>query len=209
MSRRFDHRDEGTFKKDIYFSTKIEAYFFNKWLEKCSNSDTILCVDNPRDNGCGNDGKFIAKGNTAGADYMIDCEVANGDSTLRYTDIPLEVKWVPTAGKFTLKEQDLKAYTEEEASILFIYNSVHCGTNLRKPKNYKLDEYIELLESKSSQFKWGIMWAAEVKEFYGYAKENNLFKNVRYMGNKSSVILKQEDLSKWFIEENWHETIHT
>ena len=209
MSRRFDHRDEGTFKKDIYFSTKIEAYFFNKWLEKCSNSDTILCVDNPRENVCGNDGKFIAKGNTAGADYMIDCEVANGDSTLRYTDIPLEVKWVPTAGKFTLKEQDLKAYTEEEARKLFIYNSVHCGTNLRKPKNYKLDEYIELLESKSSQFKWGIMWGAEVKEFYGYAKENNLCKNVRYMGNKSSVILKQEDFSKWFIEENWHETIQT
>ena len=70
-------------------------------------------------------------------------------------------------------------------------------------------EYIELLESKSSQFKWGIMWAAEVKEFYGYAKENNLFKNVRYMGNKSAVILKQEDFSKWFIEENWHETIQT
>ena len=110
---------------------------------------------------------------------------------------------VPTAGKFTLKENDLKAYVKEEANILFIYNSVRCGTDMRKPKDYDFDKHLRLIESKADQIKWGIMWSSRVKEFYNNAKEKALFKPISYMGGKYGVVLKQQDFSKWFVEEKW------
>jgi hypothetical protein len=118
-------------------------------------------------------------------------------------DHPLEIKWVPTAGKFTLKENDLKAYIREGASILFIYNSVRCGTDMRKPKDYDLEKHVRLIESKADQIKWGIMWSQKVKDFYSHAKENNLIQPIYYMGGKQGVVLKQEDFDKWFTQENW------
>jgi hypothetical protein len=121
----------------------------------------------------------------------------------KLVDEPLEIKWVPTAGKLTLKENDLKAYIREGASILFVYNSVKCGTDLRKPKDYDFDKHIKLLDSKSQQIKYGIMWHDQVKDFYNDAKENGLVKPIFYMGNKPGVILKQEHYSKWFKEETW------
>jgi len=149
MSNRFDNRSKDAFKKQIKFSTMLEKYFFNKWLDIVKHTDAIT-VSSWEDNGCGNDGEFIAKGNTAGADYKISGSMRGGP----ISGEPLEVKWVPTAGKFTLKEGDLKAYIKEGASILFIYNSVNCGTNLRLPKeNYNLAEHIKKIESKADQIK--------------------------------------------------------
>ncbi len=120
-------------------------------------------------------------------------------------DEPLEIKWVPTAGKFTLKENDLKSYIREGASILFIYNSVRCGTDMRKPKDYDFDRHIKLVESKSQQIKWGIMWSPKVEQLYNHAKENNLFRSINYMGGKSGIVLKQSDFPQWFQEEDWKE----
>ena len=70
MSNRFDNRSKNTFKKDIYFSTMMEKYFFDKWREAV-HATSDMVIDDWKDNGCGNDGEFIAKGNTAGADYKI------------------------------------------------------------------------------------------------------------------------------------------
>ncbi len=200
MNTRFDNRSKSTFKKDIYFSTKLEKYFFDKWVDIFRKKKTVR-LENPRDNGCGNDGEFIAKGNTAGADYMVD--IQNHPKRTMKKDHPLEIKWVPTAGKFTLKENDLKAYIREGASILFIYNSVRCGTDMRKPKDYDLEKHVRLIESKADQIKWGIMWSQKVKEFYSHAKENNLIQPIYYMGGKQGVVLKQEDFDKWFTQEGW------
>jgi hypothetical protein len=206
MTTRFDNRSVDTFKKDIYFATKLEKYFFNKWLDVIKRSDDIT-VSSWEDNGCGNDGEFIEKGNTAGADYKISGYVTqhNGKQSVatKLVDEPLEIKWVPTAGKLTLKENDLKAYIREGASILLIYNSVNCGADLRKPKDYDFDKHIKLLDSKGQQIKYGIMWHDKVKDFYNDAKENGLVKPIFYMGNKPGVILKQEYYSKWFREEVW------
>jgi len=196
MSSRFDNRSVQTFKKDIYFSTMMEKYFFDKWM-KVVTAKGYVNADSWSDNGCGNDGEFIEQGNTAGADYKITLTCGE--------DIPLEVKWVPTAGKFTLKEGDLKAYVEEGASILFIYNSVNCGTNMRKPKDYDLDKYKQLVESKSQQIRWGVMWADRVKKLYNSCKENNLFQPISYMGGKSGIVLKSREFSNWFIEHDWSE----
>ena len=185
MSTRFDNRSVDTFKKDIKFGTMLEKYFFNKWLEIAKTRDPKIKWE---DNGCGNDGEFIAKGNTAGADYKVN-------------DVPLEIKWVPTAGKFTLKENDLKAYIREGADILFIYNTG--SANLRKPKDYNLDRHIKLVESEAQQIRWGIMQSSNVKKLYDDAKENNLFKPIFYMGGKSGVVLKSKDFHKYFVEREW------
>ena len=205
MSTRFDYRSKNTFKKDIKFSTMIEKYFFTGWIERVSDHGAIN-IESWDNNGCDNNGEFIANGNTAGADYNITGSVLYADYKNR-VDLyrhPLEVKWVPTAGKFTLKENDLKSYVKEGASILFIYNSVRGGDNLRKPRgSYDVDKHIRLLDSNSHQFKWGVMWKNKVEEFYNNAKDKGLFEPIHYMGGKSGVILKQENFSKWFKEENW------
>lgn len=202
MSSRFDNRTVDTFKKDIKFSTKLEKYFFHQWLSVLEQSSSVH-VSDWSDNGCGNDGEFIAKGNTAGADYKVSGSVKGVGLDAELIEEPLEIKWVPTAGKFTLKENDLKAYVKEEASILFIYNSVRCGTDMRKPKDYDFDRHIHLIESKADQIKWGVMWSPKVKQFYNNAKDKALFRPISYMGGKYGVVLKQEDFSEWFVEEAW------
>jgi hypothetical protein len=203
MSNRFDNRTVSTFKKDIYFSTMMEKYFFDKWRGIVKKAQGMV-IEDWDNNGCGNDGEFIAKGNTAGADYKISACFEDESNTIELVYHPLEIKWVPTAGKFTLKEGDLKAYVKEGASILFIYNSVNCGTNMRKPKDYDLDKYKQLVESKGQQIRWGVMWSDMVARFYNNAKENDLFRPINYMGGKSGVVLKSSDFGKWFTEHNWN-----
>ena len=104
MSRRFDGRTKGEFKKDIKFTTQVESYFFERVLAVAKQTKGIW-VSNPTDNGVDNSGEYLAKGNTAGADYRVDLRYKH----LNEKQHPLEIKWVPTAGKFTLKENDLKA----------------------------------------------------------------------------------------------------
>ena len=117
-------------------------------------------------------------------------------------DLPLEVKWVPTAGKLTLKENDLKAYEREEAAILFIYNSVKCNVNLKKPKDYDFDKHISRIEGKASDIKWGIMMPEKVTELL--TKYRDQFEPIWYMGNKSGIIIKQQDFSKFFNIHDWN-----
>ena len=198
MSNRFDNRTVSTFKKDIKFSTMLEKFFFTEWLKICKDK-----IWDYGDNGCGNDGEFIAKGNTSGADYKVTGTLFFPDGEQEVEDHPIEIKWVPTAGKFTLKEHDLKAYIREEASILFIYNSVRDNTDLRKPKNYDFDSHIKLLKSKSHQFKYGIMWKDMVKKLYEYGKENSLFRPINYMGGKSCIVLPQKEFRYWFESRDW------
>ena len=197
--KRFDNRTKSTFKKDIKFGTMMETYFFDKWVHSCDNRDDIS-IYNCRDNGIGNDGEYVETGtNTSGADYMVDYF----DSEYGFANLPLEVKWVPTAGKFTLKVNDLKAYIKEKAAILFIYNSVNCGTNLRKPKDYNLENYIELIESKANQIKWGIMWPDTVDLFLQTNMDIGNIQKIPYMGGKPGIILKQKNFHKWFKEQKF------
>lgn len=200
MSKRFDNRSVDTFKKDIKFGTQLERYFFLEWIDRQLGEERFI-IESWEDNGCGNDGEFIAKGNTSGADYKIS-------GTMNYIDMPrkkemvdwpIEVKWVPTAGKLTLKEADLRAYVREEASILFIYNTG--PANLRKPKDYNLDRHIAKIESCADDLRYGMMWHWDVKRLYKEAKRLNKFQPIPYMGNKSGIIIPAKNF-KWHFREN-------
>jgi hypothetical protein len=159
MSNRFDNRSIDAFKKQIKFSTLLESYFFNRWIKACENLEDIV-TSNPRNNGVDNSGEFIESGNTAGADYLIDLKYKDID----IKDMPLEVKWVPTYGKLTLKENDLKAYIRESAGILFIYSSEKINMDMRLPKNdYDFDGHIKKIESVEDKLRWGIMFPENVR----------------------------------------------
>lgn len=203
MSVRFDSRDKETFKANVYFATMVEKYFFNKWLDICPSHN--MKVKNWADAGCGNDGEFIEKGKTGGADYQV---TGSFDGT-KLSDHYLEMKWCSSQGKLTLKKYDLEEYAKQDASILFIYNTVkQDNTKLKMPRPLPqdreklqpvLDSHIKLLESKSQQFKWGIMWSDKVKELYDTAN----WEIIRYMGNKPGVVLKTKDFHNWFEERDW------
>lgn len=195
---RFDYRSEEVFKKDIFFATNLEKYFFNKWMSVCKSRDYIS-VENPRDNGVNNDGEFIEKGATTGADYMVDIRY----HTLNIKNMPLEIKWVPTHGKLTLKLGDINAYLREKSGILFIYSSKDTGLNLKKPKDYDLTKHIGVIESIENQLRWGIMCPDKIKKFLKHAEENSKIEKISYMGYKPGVILKQNEFQNWFKEENW------
>ena len=63
MSNRFDNRSIDTFKRDIKFATMLEKYLFEGWLKRVKDKNSNVKVDSWKDNGCGNDGEFIEKGN--------------------------------------------------------------------------------------------------------------------------------------------------
>lgn len=194
---RFDNRSQKEFEKDIYFSTLLEKYFFYEWIKRADKERISIC--NPQDNGVDNTGKFITSGKTSGADYRVDIIYGN----FRKKGCPLEVKWVPTHGKLTLKLGDLKGYVKEGAGILFLYNSQKQSEDLRKPADYNFEKHIKRIENIQHQIKWGIMTSDSLKKFFDYHAENSLFLPIKYMGNKPGVVLKQEDFYKWFNEEKW------
>lgn len=191
MSKRFDYRDEQTFKKDIYFGTQIEKFFFNAWVSQPQNENfTIIDYDN---NGVCNEGTFIKSGKTSGADYKVTFNYQGKE----YKDELLEVKWVPTKGKFSLKSGDLKAYLREGASILFIYNTE--SPALRKPRDYNLNAHIAKIYKHKNQIKWGILFNDQLEILMGHYKEEPIY----YMGNKPGYIIPSQDFHTWFKEEDF------
>ena len=199
MSNRFDNRSIDEFKKQIKFSTLLESYFFNGWIEACKNNKEVS-PSNPRNNGVDNSGEFIESGNTAGADYLVDLQYGNADMK----DLPLEVKWVPSYGKLTLKENDLKAYIRESAGILFIYSSEKINIDMRLPKNnYDFDGHIKKIESIQDKLRWGIMFPENVRNILNKFRASGRIKTIYYMGNKPGIVLQQSEFSDWFKEEPW------
>jgi hypothetical protein len=190
VSNRFDNRSVSTFKKDIKFGTMLEKYFFETWMGNVNHvyKGLDFHIDSWENNGCGNDGEFIASGNTAGADYKVN-------------DVPLEVKWVPTAGKLTLKRDDMQAYSREKAAILFIYNTGKA--NLRKPKDYDLERHIKLVESQSQHIRWGVMSANNVEFLHDDWYRHKEYRPIPYMGNKYGKIIESKDFNKYFVEREW------
>ena len=186
--KRFDHRSKDKFCKDIKFSTSIETFLFKEFAKDCRKKG--IPIKNIRDNGADNSGEFVESG-TFGADYKID---------LKYlgkvlTDHPIEVKFVPTFGKLTLKLADVRAYIREKASILFFFTSEK--VDLKKPKHYDAEKHIQKIKENLHLLRWGIMFHDDVVRFY--EKNKGGFKNIPYMGNKLGIVLDQGDFHKWFV----------
>ena len=194
--RRFDSRSKETFKKDIAFATALEGYLFTEWVNRAIATDGVV-LESWDDNGCGNDGGFIESGkSTFGADFMVSMFYFGK----HYKDLPLEMKFVPTAGKFTLKKNDLKAYAKENAAILFIYNSHNCGLDMRKPRDYNWECHIKKIEGKAKDLKWGIMFPETVKKVLGLT---NRFKPIQYMGGKIGIVIQSNEFDKFFDQHDW------
>lgn len=201
MSKRFDNRTEQQFKEDIFFATAIENHFWNTWVSRSSDQDNIT-IENPADNGVANDGSFIPDGvNTAGADFKADIKYANLDQK----DHPIEMKWVPTYGKVTLKEADIKAYLNEGSSILFIYPN-RKTINLRKPRyprKQDIANHIKKIESCYRYLRWGLLTPRKLAELDSWAQANDGYQPIPYMGGKSGVIIPFERFSTYWSEEVW------
>lgn len=197
-SNRFDNRSVDTFKQQIKFSTLLESYFFYQWIDRCKASKDV-CIANPKDNGIDNTGEFIESGKTSGADYMIDIKYRSKN----IRNLPIEIKWVPTYGKLTLKVGDLKGYIRERAAILFVYNSSKLDVDLRIPKDYDIQKHIVKIESISKQLRWGIMLPDDVCNLLDFASKNSMIKPIHYMGGKPGIVINQSDFAKWFKEEQW------
>ena len=188
---RFDDRTKSQFMQDINFGTKVEGLVFSMFLESCSKKPHIDILKYS-DNGIANDGSYIEHGvDTSGADFMVD--IRYGDA--EYFNVPLEVKWVPTFGKLTLKKADLKAYRDEGADILLMYTSK--TLNLRKPKDLNFEKHKKRILEASPFIRWGIMGNEDVNKLLSEGK----FSPIPYMGNKQGIIIQQEDFKHWFTEE--------
>ena len=201
MSKRFDNRTQQQFADDIYFGTAIEKYFWNQWVDRCSNRQDINLA-NPRDNGVANDGAFIAFGNTSGADYMADIDYSN---IIVNDNHPIEIKWVPTFGKVTLKKADIESYLREGCSILFIYPSEETGINLRKPRNPTKDDiptHIQKIESVEKFIRWGILTPEKLQQLHDFAEKKG-WKKIRYMGNKLGFVILHNAFKYYWKEERW------
>ena len=201
MSKRFDNRTEDQFKEDIFFATAIENHFWDTWVSRCSDKDNIV-IENPADNGVANDGSFIPSGiNTAGADFKADLKYANLDQK----DHPIEMKRVPTYGKVTLKQADIKAYLSEGSSILFIYPNRRI-INLRKPRyprRQDIANHIVKIESVYQNLRWGLLTPSKLAKLDSWARANKGYQSISYMGGKSGIIIPFEKFSTYWTEEVW------
>ena len=187
MSNRFDSRSKETFMKDIKFGTAMETYFFKQWLKVAKSQG--FHVSHYSNNGVDNDGEYVEEGvNTAGADYTVHMSYDN----ISVSHLPLEVKWVPTSGKLTLKLNDLKAYAKEKAAVLFILNMGKA--KLKKPLDYDIDKHIEKIERASKDIYWGIMLPDRVKSIL---RLNHRFESISYVGGKIGIVIEEFEYPKY------------
>lgn len=184
--KRFDNRSKETFKKDIYFGTAVESHWWDKLLveaERCNG----FGFNNHFSNGCGNDGRYLETGtNTGGADYwaegwVFDQSFAHG----------IEVKWVSSPGRITLKKADVACYLKE-GSGLFIIQNISNDANLRKPKDHDIKKYLSRLDKACADSKivWSLMLA---DNFAAMMDEFNNYRPIKYMGNKLGVVIPDDD----------------
>jgi len=184
--KRFDNRSKETFKKDIYLGTAVESHWWNKLLveaERCNG----FGFNNHFSHGCGNDGRYLETGtNTGGADYwaegwVFDQSFAHG----------IEVKWVSSPGRITLKKADVACYLRE-GSGLFIIQNVSNDANLRKPKDHDIKKYLSRLDKACADSKivWSLMLA---DNFAAMMDEFNNYRPIKYMGNKLGVVIPDDD----------------
>ena len=185
--KRFDNRSKAVFKKDIYFGTAVEGYWWEHLLveaERCNG----FGFNKYKNNGCGNDGRYLKTGtNTGGADYWADGWVFNQPFAHG-----IEVKWVSSPGRITLKKADVECYLKE-GSGLYIIQNINRSLDLRRPKgNHDIKKYLSSLDKACVDGKivWSLMLAGN---FAAMMDEFKNYRPIKYMGNKLGVVIPDDD----------------
>ena len=189
--KRFDNRSKDAFKKDIYFGTAVESYWWDKLLEEAERCNGFG-FSSHFSNGCANDGRYLKTGtNTGGADYyasgwVFDQKFAHG----------IEVKWVSSPGRITLKKADVACYLKE-GSGLYIIQNIDRDLDLRKPKgDHDIEKHLSSLRRACADFK--IVWSLMLAEnFACMMDEFNDYRPIKYMGNKQGVVIQDDDWQRY------------
>lgn len=178
---RLDGRSVDQFKSHIKFTTEIESRLMECWsLSK--NSGCMAYADN----GIDNNGSYVDDSvNTSAVDFVV---------TTKDGEEKVELKFVPTAGKLTLKLYDLNNYIDQEASVLFIFN--FGTTTLKVPADLDMDSHWKKIEQSlnSGDLKWALVGHETLKQMLYSSK----LQIIPYMGRKPGIIVTQDRFSEFF-----------
>ena len=171
---RLDSRSLGEFKRHIKFTTEIESRLMELWAE----SPSAKC-DWYVDNGIDNGGAYVPDGvDTSEVDF-----VASVAGVIKQ----LEMKFVPTAGKLSLKAIDVANYIRKGADILFIFY-MGAGT-LKVPRDKCVNKHWDriLTAHSAGDLRWSIMRNEKIYDI----RKNETRVPIPYMGGKPGYIVKQ------------------
>lgn len=178
---RLDNRTVDEFKSHIRFTTEIEARLMECWALSL-NSDCLAYMDN----GVDNSGEYVEDGvNTSDVDFTVVKE--NGPEKV-------ELKFVPTAGKLTLKLNDIKNYIKQQASILFIFNTG--SESLKVPKDLDIESHWNRIADAhlKGELKWALADYKTLAKMLGSTEPQK----IPYMGGKQGIIVTEKKYSKFF-----------
>lgn len=182
MIRR-DFRTLKDFKKDIYYSTKIEEYLWNKFLLSDSHGFNIKEY---YDYGVDNKGDYVERAND-NPDYRLVYQYKGK----KYDDL-FEIKFAPNKTKLTFKVNNLQSYIKHKSKILLFYNT--SDIDFRKRSDHNLKKQIKLLEANISSIKYGIITTNKILKMLDIYKVEKIY----YMGNKPCIIVPCSDFDKFF-----------
>ena len=178
---RLDKRTLGEFKNHMRFTTEIESRLMECWAVS-TNSPCLAYIDQ----GVDNDGGYVENGvDTSDVDFIVITE----DSQEK-----VELKFVPTAGKLTLKLNDVKNYIRQQASILFIFNT--SSESLKVPKDLDIESHWERVKQthEKGELKWALVDYKTLGKMLGSTEPQK----IPYMGGKTGIIITQKRYDKFF-----------
>ena len=186
---RLDGRSLGEFKKHMKFTTEIESRLMGLWAE----SPSARC-DWYVDNGIDNGGEYVPDGiDTSDVDF-----VASVAGEIKQ----LEMKFVPTAGKLSLKSVDVANYIRKGADILFIF---YIGEGTLKVPKVKCIEthWGKIMDAHDTgHLRWSIMKNERIHD----VRRNEDRISIPYMGGKPGYIIDQASYKNYMrIRRFWNE----
>ena len=178
---RLDNRTVDEFKSHMKFTTEIESRLMECWAQS-TNSDCLAYIDN----GVDNNGDYVEDGtNTSDVDFIVVSE----DGPRK-----VELKFVPTSGKLTLKLNDVKNYIKQGASVLFIFNT--SNESLKVPKDLDVESHWSKIVDAhlKGELKWALADHKTLAKMLGSTEPQK----IPYMGGKQGIIVTEKRYNKFF-----------
>ena len=178
---RLENRSVAEFTSHIAFTTEVESRIMDAWAES-SNSGCLWY----QDNGVDNNGGFVKNGvDTSAVDFIANI---NGIET------PIEMKFVPTKGKLSLKSADIHNYLRQNANVLFVFNM--SDKTLKVPEDKDIKKHWRKIRDtwKAGLLKWAIVGPSTLVEMH----EKNREVLIPYMGFKPGIIVDESEYGHYF-----------